>query len=391
MQLAAYEALEGWVGSAVAIDIDTGEVLTMVSRPSFDPSQFSRGLSRSYWKQIVENEHNPMRDRAIQDHYAPGSVFKTITAIAALEEEIVDENTEINCRGSFRLGRRRFHCWKKYGHGKVDLKKSIRESCDVYYYKIGTRMDIDTLAKYAKKFGLGMKTGINLPRETSGLVPTKEWKQKRNGEPWQKGETLSCVIGQSFVLTTPLQLAVSYAAIANGGKVYKPKLVKEVFSNTGEIIKKPTTELIKETEISEKTLKLVKDGLWQAVNKPTGTAWWYRGLGLDMSGKTGTSQVMSFSAENIFNKCEERDYKHRHHGVFSAYAPTDNPKVAVGVVIEHGCHGSSAAAPVASSILEAYMEKYEPEKHKKLIKEQRIQYRKYLKEREKRKKQRESE
>ena len=179
LQASAYNALEGKVGSAVAVDIWSGEVLAMVSRPSFEPSHFSRGLTAEYWSSLVQDERNPLRDRTLQEHYSPGSAFKTITAIAALEERIVDENTEVKCTGSFRLGRRKFHCWKQYGHGKVNLIKSLRESCDVYYYKIGTMLDIDTLARYAKALGLGAKTGIDLPRETTGLIPTKAWKKNK--------------------------------------------------------------------------------------------------------------------------------------------------------------------------------------------------------------------
>ena len=270
LQLTAYKALQDKVGSAVVVDVHTGEILAMVSRPSFNPTQFSRGLTSEYWSSLVNDEQNPLRDRTIQEHYSPGSAFKTITAITALEEGIIDVNTVVNCKGSFRLGRRKFHCWKKFGHGKVSLIKSLRESCDVYYYKIATMLDIDVLARYARSLGFGMKSGINLSRETSGLIPTKEWKRKRNGEEWVKGETLSCVIGQSFVLVTPLQLAMGYAAVANGGKLYKPKIIKEVFLNSGKILNKSETELVNEVSLKEETLKLIKKGLWESVNTRKG-------------------------------------------------------------------------------------------------------------------------
>lgn len=381
MQMAAYKALDGKVGSAVAIDITTGEVMTMVSHPSFDPGQFSRGISTAYWSDLTGDERNPLRDRTIQEHYAPGSTFKAITAIAALEEGIVDAKTEVHCPGWFQLGRRRFHCWKQYGHGKVNLIKSLRESCDVYYYKIGTTLDIDVLAKYARALGYGNRSGIALPRETPGLIPTKEWKKSRGGAEWQRGETLSCVIGQSFVLSTPLQLAMSYAAIANGGKVLQPTLVKEVFSNAGKVLREPKPKVISEITLKPETLELVREGLKQVVNDPKGTAWWQRGQGLAMAGKTGTSQVISLSADKLFMKCEEKEYRFRHHGVFAAYAPYDNPRIAVSVIIEHGCSGSGAAAPVAKEIVTAYMKKYEPEKQAKLAEEQRQAYLKLLRER----------
>ena len=367
LQHSAHKALVGKVGSAVAVDVNTGEILTMVSRPGFDPSRFSRSLSQEYWDGLIKNSNNPLRDRTIQEHYSPGSTFKVITAIAALEEGIINEKTEVQCPGFFRLGRRKFHCWKRFGHGKVDLIKSLRESCDVYFYKIGTQIDIDVLAKYARMFGLGNKTGIGLPRETTGLIPTREWKKKRDGQNWVRGETLSCVIGQSFVLTTPIQLAMLYAVIANKGTLHKPYVVKEIFSNVGEIKKKEKPQVISNIKISKKTWALIEKGLFEVVNHDKGTAWWFRGQGIQMAGKTGTSQVVSFSADNIFAKCEEREYELRHHALFSAYAPIHDPKIAVAVVVEHGCHGSSAAAPVARDIITTYMKKYMPEEHSRLV------------------------
>ncbi|MBT5093528.1 MAG: penicillin-binding protein 2 [Halobacteriovoraceae bacterium] len=378
LQLKAYEALKDKVGAAVAVDVNTGEILAMISRPSYDPTQFSRGLTQRYWSSLINNDKKPLRNRSIQDHYAPGSTFKTITAIAALEEGIVDENTTVKCTGKFRLGRRKFHCWKQYGHGKVNLKKAIRESCDVYFYKVATQMDIDILAKYARMFGFGVRTGITLPNETMGLVPTREWKQKRYGQDWVQGETLSCVIGQSFVLTTPLQLAMSYSAIANEGKLYQPYLIKEIFNNSGEVEVKYSPKLISEIKISPETYKQIKSGLFEVVNKRKGTAWWHRGSGIQMAGKTGTSQVVNSSPDKLYNKCEEKEYRFRHHGVFAAYAPADDPKIAVGVVVEHGCHGSSAAAPVAKAIINEYMRKYYPELKKNYAIKERVAYSKMI-------------
>ena len=332
LQIAAYNALEGKVGGAVAVDVRTGEVLAMVSRPSFNPARFSRGISQEYWDSLVNDENNPLRDKAIQEHYAPGSTFKMITAIVALEEGVIDPNTVVNCKGSFRLGRRTFHCWKQHGHGSVDLVGSIRESCDVYYYKVATMIDIDVLARYARNFGFGTKTGINLSRETFGLVPTKEWKRKRNGEEWMEGETLSCAIGQSFVLATPLQLAMGYAALANGGSLHKPKIIKDVFLDSGKTTQSMETEVVNEIKLKPSTLRLVKRGLWEAVNKHGGTAWWQRSRDVDMAGKTGTSQVVSFSAKNLFSKCEEKPYRHRHHGLFVAFAPFKDPRIAISAI-----------------------------------------------------------
>ncbi len=378
MQLSAFKALENKVGSAVAVDVNTGEVLAMVSRPAFDPTKFSKGLTQEYWSSLVNDDRNPLRDRTIQEHYAPGSTFKTITAIAALEENIVKADQELKCGGTYRLGRRVYHDWKRGGHGLTDVYKALRRSVDVYFYQIATQMDIDTLAKYAKMFGLGEKTGISLSRETSGLIPTKEWKKKRFGEEWQLGENLSCAIGQSYVLATPLQLALSYATIANGGTLYKPYLIKEIFSNNGEIVEERKPQVVGKVDVSEETLNAVRRGLYEVVNNRRGTAYWYRGIGLEMAGKTGTAQVRSMSSKELFSRCEEMPYKDRHHGIFVGYAPYDNPKIAVAAVVEHGCHGSSAAAPVVRDVITTYMKKYMPEVHEVNSERQKRLYRAQL-------------
>jgi penicillin-binding protein 2 len=374
VQLAAYHALDGKDGAAVAIDIETGEVLAMVSRPGFDPANFSTGLTSNYWGELVMDEKHPLRDRVIQEHYSPGSTFKTLTAIAALEEGVIDENFKVNCTGKYHLGARPFHCWKKEGHGSVDVYRSIKESCDVFYYTIGSKIDIDVIYKYATLFGMGQRLGIVLPRETSGLIPNKDWKMKRMKQEWQKGETLSCVIGQSFVNVTPLQLASFYATIANEGKLHRPHVVKEVFSNTGEVLKRYNTETIHQFKLKKKTVDIIKQALYDVVNTPGGTATSLKGSGLQMAGKTGTAQVMSFSADKIFNKCENQEYKYRHHGLFAGYAPATNPKIAIAVVVEHGCHGSSAAGPVAKAMVASYLNKYYPTYQKKLVAQDKMNF-----------------
>jgi len=373
VQLAAYHALDGKDGAAIALDIETGEVIAMVSRPAFDPAKFSTGLTSNYWGTLIMDEKHPLRDRVIQEHYSPGSTFKTLTAIAALEEGIIDENFKVNCTGKYHLGARPFHCWKKEGHGAVDVYRSIKESCDVFYYTIGTKMDIDVLYKYATLFGMGQRLGIALPRETTGLIPNKDWKMKRMKQEWQKGETLSCVIGQSFVNVTPLQLASFYATIASEGKLYRPHVVKEVFSNTGEVLKSYKPEVIHQFKLKKSTVDIIKASLFNVANTQGGTAFSNRGVGIQMAGKTGTAQVMSFSADKIFNKCENQEYKYRHHGLFAAYAPASNPKIAVAAVIEHGCHGS-AAASIAKAMISSYMNKYYPAYQKKIIAQEKMSY-----------------
>jgi len=381
MQLSAYKALEGKVGAAVAVDVNTGEILAMVSRPAFNPTKFSRGLTKEYWDSLIEDENNPLRDRTIQEHYPPGSTFKPFTAIAALEEKLVKADQELKCGPTFRLGRRVYHDWRRGGHGMTNVYKAIRRSVDVYFYQIATMLDIDKLAEYAHMFGLGQKTGIPLSRETSGLIPTKEWKLKRSGEEWQLGETVSCVIGQSYVLVTPLQLAMAYAAIANGGTLYRPHLIKEIFTNSGKILEEFKPEVVSKAKVSDETLKAIRKGLYQVANNPRGTAFWYKGFGLQMSGKTGTAQVRSMSSKELFSKCEQMPYRDRNHGLFVGFAPFDNPQVAVAAVVEHGCHGSSAAAPVVRDVLTTYMKKYQPEAFAKYEKKEKEEYYSFLRKR----------
>ncbi|MBL7665745.1 MAG: penicillin-binding protein 2 [Bacteriovoracaceae bacterium] len=379
LQVAGYEALvkEKKIGGFVALDVETGEVLAMVSNPAFDPSQFSRGLTSEYWSSLVNNKDKPLRDRVIQDHYSPGSTFKPFTAIAALEEGIINGNTQIRCHGIFKLGKKIFHSWKRYGDETVTVVDALMQSCNIFFYKVASEMDIDVLAKYTKMFGLGSRSGLGLPREVTGLVPTREWKLKRNGIEWQAGETLSCAIGQSYILASTLQLAIAYAAIANEGKVFKPKIIKEVIGTDGEVIEKFTPEVVREIQLKPTTWQLVKKGLYKVMNNPKGTGWYRRGLGLEMAGKTGTAQVASSSADRIYEKCENKPYELRHHGVFVGFAPFDNPKIAVASMVEHGCHGSSAAAPIVEAVISKYMEKYMPEIKKENEKKQLAQYRFY--------------
>ena len=360
MQRVAHEALSDRVGTAVAMDISSGEIYTMVSHPSFEPAEFSKGVQKDYWNILVNNPDKPLRDRAIQEHYSPGSAFKPFTAMTLLAENVFTEKTQVNCSGGFTLGSKTYHCWKKFGHGSVDLKKAIKESCNSYFQKAALKLDIDAIAKFSKMFGLGSRTGIELPRETSGLIPTEEWKMKRNGKPWQKGETLSCAIGQSYVLVTMMQMVAAYAGIANGGEVLRPYIVKEVKDENGVLVKQGAKNVISKADVNPAHLKAIREGLYDVVNSPGGTAYYHRGKGLEMAGKTGTSQVVGSTADKIYQKCELMPYEKRHHGLFISYLPAQDPKLAIAVLVEHGCHGSSAAAPVAEKIAEVYMKKYQP-------------------------------
>jgi len=374
MQLAAHEGMKDKAGSLVAMDVETGEIYAMVSGPSFQPSGFTRGIDKDYWDSLINNLRRPLRDRVIQEHYSPGSTFKPFTAMALLDQKVYEPKTEISCTGGLTLGNKVYHCWKKGGHGSVNLIRAIRESCNSYFQKASLKLDIEDIAKFAKMFGLGARTGIELPRETSGLIPTKEWKLKRNGREWQKGETLSCAIGQSYVLATPIQMAVAYAGIANHGKILRPQLVKEIRSNKGQLLRSLKVELLSQATVPDAVLDIIKDGLYEVVNMPTGTAFWHRGVGLEMAGKTGTSQVIGASADKVYQKCEEMPYDKRHHGLFIAFLPVKNPKLVLAALIEHGCHGSSSAAPVVSKVAEVYMKKFQPKIFEENIKNQKYKF-----------------
>lgn len=362
LQLAATQAFGDKIGSLVAIDPKTGAILAMLSRPSFDPTQFSRGIPAALWNQLLSNENRPLRDKTIQDHYPPGSVFKVVTAIAGLEEGVIDEKTTFHCTGSIRVGNRVYHCHAKHGHGEVNVVSAIARSCDVYFYRVAQKLkSVDDIAKWAQHLGLGRKTGINLAREVPGLIPTEAWKQKRFNQPWNAGETLSVAIGQSFVLTTALQLANLYASIANGGTLYRPYIVNEIESYEGQVLQNFKPEVLDRTRLSPKTYELVKQGLWGVTNDPHGTAYPQRLPGMDFVGKTGSVQVVRLSADKIYQKCENMKFRDRHNAMFAGFAPANDPMIAVAVVAEHACHGATGAAPIARAVIKAYLEKNYPD------------------------------
>ncbi len=363
LQLAATQAFGDKIGAVVAIDPRTGEVLAMISRPSFDPTEFSRGISPQLWNRLLNNENRPLRDKTLQDHYSPGSVFKVVTAIAGLEEKVIDENTQIHCPGSIRVGNRVYHCHLRRGHGYINVVNAITQSCDVFFYRVSQKLkSVDDIAKWAQHLGLGRKTGIPLAREVPGLVPTEAWKQKRFNQQWNAGETLSVAIGQSFVLTTALQLANLYASIGNGGTLYRPSLVREIESYEGQVVQTFKPEVLDNFRLNPKTVELVRRGLWNVVNSPQGTGYSQRLPGMDFVGKTGTVQVVRISADKIYQRCESMKFRDRHNAMFAGFAPADNPAIAVAVISEHACHGAYGAAPIARAIIKKYLEKYYPDR-----------------------------
>jgi penicillin-binding protein 2 len=297
-----------------------------------------------------------MSNRAIQGEYPPGSTYKIITAVAGLQEGVIDEKTTFFCPGYYRFGNRVYRCWKKAGHGSVAIIKAVEESCDVFFYQVGQRLGVDRLAWYAKAFGLGSPTGILLDQEARGLIPTAAWKKRRTGVPWQGGETLSIAIGQGFNLATPIQMAVIAAAIANGGKRYRPMILDSIQLVDGQNVQKSEPKVTGKLPVSRSNLDLVKLGLWKVVSGEHGTARGSRLEDIDFSGKTGTSQVISRKEDDTLSEADTPAHL-KPHAWFVAYAPSVNSRIAVAVVVEHGEHGSGAAAPIAREMIKTYLRK----------------------------------
>jgi len=356
LQEISWRAFEEKAGSVVVMDPRDGSILAMVSKPSFDPNLFNRGISGDEWQTLLDDELCPLQNRAIHGLYPPGSLFKLVVAAAGLEEKIFSPEKKVFCSGSHTVGDRAFRCWSRYGHGSVDLHRAVVESCDSYFYELGTQLGVDTIARYASLFGLGRKSGSGLPGEQEGLVPSREWKLRKMGEPWQTGETVSLAIGQGFILATPLQLLRAYCAIANGGILFRPRLVDRIQSSDGETIRKIPPEIECFLPVDPANLKRLKEALHGAVHEERGTGRLLKELektGVQVCGKTGTAQVVKLSRDEK-REAEEIPYKHRDHALFACFAPYRDPEIAVVVVVEHGGGGGSVAAPIARRILLEY-------------------------------------
>ena len=359
LQIKAESLIENAVGTVVAMDPQTGEVLALASSPSFDPNAFSNGMSQEIWNSLVSNPFRPMENKAIQGEYPPASTYKIVTAIAGLEEGVIDTKAKLYCPGFYKFGDRVFRCWKETGHGWVNLETAIVESCDVFFYQVGQKLGVDRLAKYAKAFGLGSLSGLNLDREAKGLVPTAAWKKRRTGIKWQRGETLSVAIGQGYNLVTPLQMGVLISMVANGGTRYKPSILKAIESADGKSITQHEPKILGRLSIKKHTLSVVRKALWKVVNTKKGTARIAHLKNIDISGKTGTAQVFSRKKNEMKRKEEDMPAHLKPHAWFVAYAPSDQPKIAVAVIVEHGGHGSSTASPIAREIINTYLLKKE--------------------------------
>ncbi|MFQ5415963.1 MAG: penicillin-binding protein 2 [Myxococcota bacterium] len=343
----------GKQGALVAMDVRTGDVLALLSKPSYDPNSFAGGIDAETWERLTTDEWRPIQNRAVSGQYPPGSLYKAIVAAAALEEGAIAPEERLFCPGHFKLGRRTYRCWKRGGHGAVALHDALKGSCDVYFYQVGLRLGIDRIADYARRFSLGRRTGIALGQESAGLVPTSAWKERRFGEVWMKGETVSASIGQGFDLVTPLQIAVAYTALANGGKILRPRLVLRTQNPDGVASPGPPVEVLGNARLAPANLARVVVALEAVVGEDGGTARRARVPGVRVAGKTGTAQVVRLKHTEDLED-DEVPIRFRDHAWFVAFAPVEAPEIVVVALVEHGGHGGSAAAPIVQRVLSAY-------------------------------------
>ena len=338
LQKAAEDAFVGRAGAVVALKPDTGEILGLVSRPSFDPNLFARGINYSQWAALIQDKKTPMLNRALQSQYPPGSTFKIVTAIAALTEGVITPDTKVTCAGGITYGKQQFGCWKKGGHGTISLHRAIVESCDVYFYEAGKRLGIDKIAEYARKLGLGSETGLHLVQERSGLIPDTKWKHEKRNQPWYPGETFHAAIGQGYVSVTPIQMAQLMSMVANGGLIYRPVIVKA----------EAPVQPIAIADIKSQVFDMVRDGLYGVVNEGGGTGSTAKSNIAAVGGKTGTAQVVG-------KKKGLTGERFMDHAWFVAFAPVEKPAIALSVFVEHGGGGGAVAAPIAKLTIEAYL------------------------------------
>lgn len=342
LQVIASDALRDRTGAVVAIVPSTGEVLAMVSKPGFDTNMFLGPIAPEVWQKVVNDPMHPLENRALRGQYPPGSIFKIFVALAGLTDNVIDPSKEIFCPGYFDLGSKRFLCWKRQGHGDVNLKRAIIESCDVYFYHLGKDLGIDRIKAFANILGLGRPTGIELPNEVSGLIPSQGWKLRRFHRPWQKGETLITAIGQGYVLVTPLQIAKAMSAVVNGGFLYTPR-----------ILASDSPRLEKQLPVPRSYLDIIKGAMRGVVEDPHGTGRIVRDPMFSIGGKTGTAQVVR---KIVSKRSDEKDipYRYRDHAWFVGFSPVENPEILVVAVVEHGGHGGSIAGPVVKDVIKGY-------------------------------------
>lgn len=362
LEKAAEKAMDGKTGALVAIDPNTGYILAMVSNPTFDPNVFVGGISSANWHKLMTDPQHPLENRAIQGIFPPGSTFKLVDTIAAMEDGTLTPHTTYTCLGGLYYGGRIYHCWKRGGHGTIQLHRAIVSSCDVYFYEVGLHLGINRLAHWAHLLGLGKKTGIDLQGETPGIIPSSAWKERVFHQPWYPAETLSVAIGQGYVAVTPIQLAVLMTEIANGGTRYKPQFVRYVEGLNGHVIKSYPPIVEARLKIKPEILQTVRDAMDGVVNSPFGTGHRARLDNVTVCGKTGTAQVVAAGTKGVYNGEPERDmpWKYRDDGWFVAFAPKKHSKIAIACVIEHGGEGGASAAPVVHDVLKKFFELYPP-------------------------------
>ena len=378
IQNVATEALKNVSGAVCVMDIYNGDIISMVSSPNFDPNSFVHGVDKDEWKKLTENRDKPMLNKAVSGLYPPGSTIKTLTALSALENDIVSPRLFVECKGYTDLHGERFHCWKKKGHGVLGMRSAIKKSCDVYFYEVARRLGIDRLAATAKKFGLGQKVLTNFKEEKAGTVPDTKWKLNQIGKNWYIGETLHSGIGQGYFLSTPIQLCLMTAQLANGGFKIKPRIVvndKKKVNSLQEYVdykkENPNSTAVDLARFNfnlqplfrnQENINFVKDAMFAASNEPGGTSYGsrYDNKKFMFAGKTGSSQIKRFTEEQreAETKQSEIAYLERDHAWFVAFAPVKDPKYAISVLVEHGGSGSSAAAPVAKKVIKKVIERH---------------------------------
>ncbi len=360
VQKYAGELLKEKSGSICIMDIYTGDIVAMVSSPTFDANKFVHGISTKDWQDLIKNEKKPLINKSIAGLYPPGSTIKPLVALSALENDVISPNTLRECRGSIELYGHKYHCWKEKGHGVVNLREAIKQSCDIYFYEVARRLGVDRLAITANKFGLGSGVLNILNEERTGLVPSTEWKMKNIGKGWVLGETLLAGIGQGYYQVTPLQLCLMSAQLANGGYKIKPKIIHD--EQTSQLNQDVTDEIFKQLYRNKENVKFVLDAQYGATNEPMGTSYRSRHVKSEyiFAGKTGTSQTRTITAEERKLKLKQKDlpYKRRDHALFTAFAPYKNPQYAISIVIEHGGTGSSTAAPIAKKIIKKVLDRH---------------------------------
>ncbi|MBI5417393.1 penicillin-binding protein 2 [Candidatus Poribacteria bacterium] len=356
LQELAEKLMENKKGSIVAIDPANGEILAMVSKPCFDPNMFSGQISSSDWDKLNNDPEHPLLNRAVMGCYPPGSTFKIVMALAALEEGVITQEYSENCSGVFTYGNMTYKCWKNGGHGSVNITEALVHSCNIFFYKLGFKVGINNIEKYAHKLGLGEITGIDLTQEKQGLVPNPAWKKKALKEPWFTGDNISVSVGQGYVLVTPLQMVNLIAGITNGENIYKPHFIKKVVSANNKLIYEFPKVRIKTLDISAKTLEIVKDALWKVVNR-WGTGRRARIPGVNIIGKTGTAQIVAKA--DIYDNLKTDDIPEhiRPHAWFVSCGPSSEPKIAIAILIENGGEGGQVGAPIAHDLYDLYLKK----------------------------------